>query len=596
MDNYLYNEYTRMNKLNISRVLLVAVILMIVAFQSYWLNKLYKDERLTLKKETNGLFRDVVYNMQVERFKADTLIYKQKPGNNLFVFNAVNALRRQVSEIKKDTDIKKKDTTSVQATKVFVISNRNKDSNYLKNRKLVKIEDGPMPPELAAILAKEHERGLPPITDTSLIREIADGIGIKMAVTYNGNKNDTTHPHQRKIIPSINFVGRMPVTKIKDGFFTRGQNAKVDVKFDRQHPEKAFIRMITDGRALDDTIQIAQLDAAYKKELIKAGIPIRYAIKMGKDDSLHRKDTSAATQFRTSPTIVGFIHPYWYQAEFESPGGYLIKKISSQIVFSLLLVVFTSIAFIFLYRNLLAQQRLTVIKNDFISNITHELKTPIATVNVAIEALRNFGGLQSPERTKEYLDISASELQRLGLLVDKVLKLSMFENHEIHLQKESFDLQKLVEEVMLSMKLQFDKQKAITNLETTGQNFMIDADKLHITSVVYNLLDNALKYSKETPHITVRLTRHTAWFELQVSDNGIGIPDAYKTKIFEQFFRVPSGNNRHNTKGYGLGLSYVKHIIQQHHGIIEVESELGKGSTFIVKMPFAETSGIHTLR
>lgn len=168
----------------------------------------------------------------------------------------------------------------------------------------------------------------------------------------------------------------------------------------------------------------------------------------------------------------------------------------------------------------------------------------------------------------------------------------MFENHEISLQKESFDLQKLVEEVMLSMKLQFDKQKAITHLKTTGQNFMMDADKLHITSVIYNLLDNALKYSKENPHITVRLIRHTAYFELQVNDNGIGIPDAYKTKIFEQFFRVPSGN-RHNTKGYGLGLSYVNHIIQQHQGVIEVESELGKGSTFIVKMPFAETSGLH---
>ncbi len=304
MDNYLCHEYMRMNKLNISRVLLIAVILMIVALQSYWLNKLYKDEKQTLKKETNGLFRDVVYNMQVERFKADTLIYKQKPGNNLFVFNAVNALRRQVSEIKKDTGIKKKDTNDVHLTKVFVISNRNKDSNYLKNGKLVKMEDGPMPPELAAILAKEHERGLPPITDTSLIREMANGMGIKMAVTYNGNKNDTIYPHQQKIIPSINFVGRMPVAKVKDGPFARRSNAKVDVRFDRQHPEKAFIRMITDGKALDDTIQITQLDAAYKKELLKAGIPIRFAIKMGKDDSLHRKNTSSAIQFRTSPTIV----------------------------------------------------------------------------------------------------------------------------------------------------------------------------------------------------------------------------------------------------------------------------------------------------
>ena len=125
------------------------------------------------------------------------------------------------------------------------------------------------------------------------------------------------------------------------------------------------------------------------------------------------------------------------------------------------------------------------------------------------------------------------------------------------------------------------KQKAVTEFETTGQNFMIDADKLHITSVVYNLLDNALKYSKENPHITIKLIRQAAYFELRVSDKGIGIPEAYRSKIFEQFFRVPSGD-RHNTKGYGLGLSYVNHIISKHHGFIEVESELGKGSQFAI--------------
>ena len=128
------------------------------------------------------------------------------------------------------------------------------------------------------------------------------------------------------------------------------------------------------------------------------------------------------------------------------------------------------------------------IKNDFISNITHELKTPIATVNVAIEALRNFGGIHNPERTKEYLDISASELQRLGLLVDKVLKISMFEKKEITLEKEKFDLVHLCRKVMDSMKLQFEQQNAVTILETSGENFIIEADKLHMTSVIYNLL------------------------------------------------------------------------------------------------------------
>jgi two-component system phosphate regulon sensor histidine kinase PhoR len=301
--------------------------------------------------------------------------------------------------------------------------------------------------------------------------------------------------------------------------------------------------------------------------------------------------TDSAGRITTAPVLWGFNTVYTYQASFEDAKPFVLKKMGFQIGGSILLLLFVLISFITVYRNLMAQQRLTVIKNDFISNITHELKTPIATVNVAIEALRNFGGLQSPERTKEYLDISASELQRLSLLVDKVLKLSMFEKHEITLQKESFDLLKLVEEVISSMKLQFEKQKAVVELQATGQNFMINADRMHITSVVYNLLDNALKYSKENPHIGIKLLRQAEYFELRVSDNGIGIADAYRSKIFEQFFRVPSGN-RHNIKGYGLGLSYVSHIVQQHHGFIEVESELGKGSTFIVKIPFAAASEI----
>jgi two-component system phosphate regulon sensor histidine kinase PhoR len=142
------------------------------------------------------------------------------------------------------------------------------------------------------------------------------------------------------------------------------------------------------------------------------------------------------------------------------------------------------------------------------------------------------------------------------------------------------------------MKLQFDKQHATITLEKQGDNFVIDADKLHITSVIYNLLDNALKYSKEEPSIGIHLIRHDEYFELRISDNGVGIPPEYRQKIFDQFFRIPNGD-RHTIKGYGLGLSYVNHIVRQHMGFIEVESEVGVGSTFIVRMAFAEKSVIH---
>jgi two-component system phosphate regulon sensor histidine kinase PhoR len=206
--------------------------------------------------------------------------------------------------------------------------------------------------------------------------------------------------------------------------------------------------------------------------------------------------------------------------------------------------------------------------------------------------MKSFNALHNPERTQEYVDISAAELQRLSLLVDRVLKLSMFEKKKIELKKEWFDIGELVNEILTTMKLQFEKQKAVVELTKTGERFNIHADKLHITSVVYNLLDNALKYSKQNPHILVHVVSHAGFLELRVTDDGIGIAKEYKSKVFEEFFRVPDGD-KHNIKGYGLGLSYVRNILHQHLGFIEMESEPAKGSTFIVKLPYEEAPVIY---
>jgi len=170
------------------------------------------------------------------------------------------------------------------------------------------------------------------------------------------------------------------------------------------------------------------------------------------------------------------------------------------------------------------------------------------------------------------------------MLVDKVLKLSMFENKDIELQYEEIDLEKLVEDVIHSMRLQFEKQKATISFKTFGPDFMITADRMHITSVIYNLIDNALKYSQANPTIKIEMVSISNDLQLSVSDNGIGISAYYTSKIFEKFFRVPSGNH-HNIKGYGLGLSYVAEVVRKHNGTIDLETELGKGSRFIIKLP-----------
>ena len=202
---------------------------------------------------------------------------------------------------------------------------------------------------------------------------------------------------------------------------------------------------------------------------------------------------------------------------------------------------------------------------------------------VAVEALKNFNAIQDAQRTKEYLDISSNELQRLSLLVDKVLKLSMFEKKEIDLKYEEVNLKEIVDEVVASMRLQIEKYNAKVSLTQEGDS-NLKADRLHLLSVVFNLLDNALKYSKDEPAIQIGLKENHNTVQLRITDNGIGIAPEYKNKIFEKFFRVPTGNT-HDARGYGLGLSYVSHVVKKHKGEIWVDSELGKGTTITIILP-----------
>jgi two-component system, OmpR family, phosphate regulon sensor histidine kinase PhoR len=262
----------------------------------------------------------------------------------------------------------------------------------------------------------------------------------------------------------------------------------------------------------------------------------------------------------------------------------LIRTITPQILFSVFLTLLTTAAFIIMYRSIRTQQRLMELKSDFINNITHELKTPITTVGVAIEALKDFQGINNPNLTNEYLGIAQNELNRLSILTDKILKTAIFEDKGIEFRSEPVELDNLVQQVLSSMKLVFEKQNANVSFEKQGNDFSLLGGSVHLTSVVYNLLDNALKYSLIAPEIKVHLKEEASQIILSVKDNGLGIPTEYRKKVFEKFFRVPTGDI-HNIKGYGLGLSYVKSVVKSHHGTIEVESEPGTGSNFIIKLP-----------
>jgi two-component system phosphate regulon sensor histidine kinase PhoR len=344
--------------------------------------------------------------------------------------------------------------------------------------------------------------------------------------------------------------------------------------------QKRLMQFLYDVDFLQDSIKVKEIHAALDKRLQQQSIQVPFAVTRLNNERDNEKNNEKVF----NEVTIGFKNPITYKLDLDNIFPYLIKRIAAAILLSLFLVAFTIVSFALLYRNVLKQKRLAEIKNDFISNITHELKTPIATVSVAIEALRTFNASMDAKKTKEYLDISANELQRLSLLVDKVLKLSMFEKKEIELQYEVLDVKTLVEEVTSSMRLQFEKHRADVSLSTKG-NTMVEGDRLHLVSVIFNLLDNALKYTNgSSPQINIQINGDEDQLQLSIADNGIGIPVEYKDKVFEKFFRVPTGN-LHNAKGYGLGLSYVSHVIDKHKGTIKVDSYDGNGSNFIITLP-----------
>lgn len=562
-------------------MMMTTAIAMIVLFQCYWIARIYSEEKSRMQKQADIIFKELVYQLQLNRFKADTMIYRLGGPGNLFALDLVNAVVSAQSTV---VSPKKSDTVNMVLKAAPPVSEQDTLS---KNIRIVQIntrtniqKDSTVSIDSLMIMPQKLRR----LTD-SLAKRSGKQPVIKFV--FNSGKTDFASGKTNPLVPdSLRNVHPLPVPPVPtvnsrqlNKHFVRKENKADSPK------GRTMMQLFRTNKPVTDSLSLKQIDSGYMAGLRKAGIYLPFTVLTGYFDSTSLKDTAKAGTYATSITSVGFVQPRWYQAVLLSPDSLVFKKMLPQIGFSLLLILFTSVAFVFLYRNIASQQKLAIVKDEFISNVTHELKTPIATVQVAVEALKNFNALDDPKKTKEYLDITTAELQRLSMLVDNVLKLSMFESGRIILNKEWFDFRRLLQETIESMKLQF--QKAGVGIVESGLDTVMNvyADKLHISSVLYNLLDNALKYSRKGNliELTLSVPLHNV-IELRVKDNGIGIAPEFQQKIFEKFFRVPSGDI-HNVKGYGLGLSYVSQIVAQHNGLIEVESELGKGSTFILRLP-----------
>ncbi|MBK9146570.1 MAG: HAMP domain-containing histidine kinase [Flavobacteriales bacterium] len=242
-------------------------------------------------------------------------------------------------------------------------------------------------------------------------------------------------------------------------------------------------------------------------------------------------------------------------------------------------------AFVFTIRTVLRQKRLNDIRKDLVNNLTHELKTPISTIGLACEALADPSIPRTEEQLQSYTAMIRDENKRLGALVENVLQSAIEDDGRMVMKLVDLDLHAVISEVARSSAMQVSRRDGRIETDLAAELHRVKADRIHMTNLLYNLIDNAVKYCDKEPRVRIATSSNDEGITVSVSDNGIGVPASEQRKIFDRLYRVPTGN-LHNAKGFGLGLSYVKSVVERHRGRIRLESAVGKGSTFHIFIPF----------
>jgi two-component system phosphate regulon sensor histidine kinase PhoR len=274
---------------------------------------------------------------------------------------------------------------------------------------------------------------------------------------------------------------------------------------------------------------------------------------------------------------------YYFAVHFPTVQANLISQMG---IWSFSSAVMLVVIFFFVYSLfvILKQRRLSEIQKDFINNMTHEFKTPISTIAISTGVLKDPSIVHTPERLLNYATIIENETHRLKQQVERVLQMARLDKEDIGLKREEVNIHELIQEAVKNILPSLHNKHGNIELVLNASKSAALVDKLHFTNVFFNLLDNAIKYNRHEPKITVCTKNINNRLQVSVSDNGIGISAEHIRKVFHKFFRVPTGN-LHDVKGFGLGLNYVKLILEKHEGQVLLESELGKGSTFTIEVP-----------
>ena len=357
---------------------------------------------------------------------------------------------------------------------------------------------------------------------------------------------------------------------------------------------KEFATVVANSLPIQQRVDAKTLDSVISRELRMKGIETKFGYAILDKD----KNPTALVNdiFKTEKNADSYDYPLFidskenvqYMLSLVFPRkGYSLAKNNLPMLLGTFLSLLTILGIYIISINyMMKQKKIADVKTDFINNMSHEFKTPLATISVATDSLANDKIATNPEKVKYYSGLIKQENLRMKKQVENVLNMSKLERNEVQLFLKETNMRNLIKELSESFGLIVQQRNGSLKQEFAADRYILKVDEFHISNALVNLLDNANKYSPEAPEILVKTRTDNNWYVIQISDKGMGLDAENKKRIFEKFFREETGNI-HNVKGQGLGLSYVKKIIELHKGQISVESDRGKGSTFTIRLPMS---------
>ncbi len=516
--------------------IVLATLIGLIGIQSFWIENAFDIKEKQFKQQVNMALSSIVNSLQkVET--AHLLIKELNSLPNDSIYNLKNTVKQN-----KQVDAKQNNTKSLSFSKEIYLSSKTPQEQFKAKISVI----------------PEHN--------------------------HNVNKSNITQ--------NANSVVELNKKDLK---YSDVKSIYIKTLRNKQKLIENILKKLTKAHLkLEDRVDKKNLERIIGAELIlnRISIPYQYAVKdedgnfIFKSDSFNDINKNVKYIARLFPEDI-FDQPYFLSIYFPNESNYIFRSVSfiviSSIVLTAIIVIIIFSAIYIIYK----QERLNIITNDFINNMTHELKTPISTISLASQLLGDKNVSGEIKNIEHISKLIQDESKRLGLQVEKVLQMAVFEGSLFKILPSRININVLIDNILNNFSIQIKNKNGKLFKELNAANPFVLVDEVHITNVLINLLDNAMKYCLIEPVIIISTRNQNNNVVIDVKDNGIGIGKENQKKIFDKFYRVPTGNI-HNVKGFGLGLSYVKKIIDAHKGEVSLDSKIGQGSTFTIYLPNAE--------